>query len=82
MYMNELQLMKDSSENLKWFLSNVKNLKDKYGEDILAIKSREVIANASNMKDLMLKLKKLKVKKEEVLIKQIPSKKKIKIFQI
>jgi len=80
--MNELQLLKRSSEDLKWFISNIDSIKEDYENQIVAINNKKIVSDAKNIPELFSKLKKLKAKKEEILIKQVPSKKEIVIFRL
>ncbi|MCK5624835.1 hypothetical protein KAI04_03265 [Candidatus Pacearchaeota archaeon] len=78
--MEELQILKDSSEDLKWFILNLNKIKEKFLGDVVAIKSQKVVANGKNMNELLSSLKYKKIDSNNLLIKQVSSGKEIVIF--
>ena len=79
--MDELRLLKQSQEDLKWFVNNFEELRENYGHKVLAVKNKRVVATGDNMQGLLSKLEEKGIPQESVLIKQIRPKNEITIFR-
>lgn len=69
--MEEIDILRNSSEDLSWFLKNLSLLRENYSGEVVAIKNKSILAHASNIKSLLKKLLNKKIDDSEVLIKQI-----------
>lgn len=78
--MDELKLLKNSKENLFWFIKNLPKIKKDYSNQIIAIENKKIIANSNNINQLLIQIDSKGINKEEVLIKQVSSGKEIIIF--
>ncbi|MFB6246440.1 MAG: DUF5678 domain-containing protein [Candidatus Pacearchaeota archaeon] len=79
--MDEISILKQSKDDLNWFLDNFDKLRENYGNKVLAIKNEEVVAAENNIHELLSKLEGKGIPQEEVLIKQIKPKDEITIFR-
>lgn len=79
--MDEIRLLKQSKDDLNWFLDNFDKLRENYESKVLAIKNKEVVAAENNIHELLSKLEGKGIPQEEVLIKQIKPKDEITIFR-
>lgn len=78
--MEEIDVLRTSSEDLIWFLKNLSDLKKNFLGKSIAIKNKSVLADASSVKNLLNKLSSQDINSDEVLIKQVGSEKEIVIF--
>ncbi len=72
--MDELQLLNGSSTDLKWFLENSGDLREKYEGEFVAIKNQSVIEFGPNMSILTRKLEEKGEDSNLILIKFITPK--------
>ena len=78
--MEEIEILKNSSEDLVWFLKNLALLKKSYAGKVIAIRNKSVLASASNIKSLLKELSTRGIEDSEVLIKQVGSGKEVVIY--
>ncbi len=77
---NELQLLSDSIEDLKWFQENSNKITEKYSGKFIAIKNKSIISASLNVNILIDNLEKTGIDSNLVLIKYINRKGEIIIF--
>jgi len=75
--MNELQILKNSSEDLNWFILNLSKIKERFLGDVVAIKNKKIVVSGKNMGEV---LSSLENEGNDFLIKQVGSGKEIVIF--
>ncbi len=78
--MTNLELLTSSEESLEWFQENFLEIKEKYQNKMIAIKNKQIVAIASNTKDLLKILKEKGINESEVLIESIIPKNEIVIL--
>jgi len=77
---SDLELLDSSERDLEWFQQNSLDIREKFANKIVAIKDKEVIADARNINDLILILKEKGIDETEVLIEFIVPKNEIVIL--
>lgn len=77
---SNLQLLKESEENIIWFQENLDYIREEFFNKIIAIKNKSIIASADNINELMRKLEENNIDPSEVLIESIYQKDEITIF--
>ncbi len=68
---SDLELLRSSERDLVWFNENSQILRDKFAEQIVAIKDKSIVGNARNIKILLKILKEKGVDESEVLIESL-----------
>jgi hypothetical protein len=78
--MNELQILKNSSEDLNWFILNLSKIKERFLGDVVAIKNKKIVVSGKNMGEVLSSLENKGLEGNDFLIKQVGSGKEIVIF--
>lgn len=69
-----LEMLNSSEKDVTWLQKNYSSLQKKYLNKMVAIKDGKIVAVASDIKQLLKKLKKSKIDASEVIIKTILAK--------
>lgn len=77
---SDLMLLNKAHSDMEWFRENVKDIRDKYQGNFVAVKNKRIVAVANNPHVLLNRVKKLRVKEVEVIIQFIPHKNQIVIY--
>lgn len=78
--MSDLELLDSSEKDLEWFQQSSLDIRKRFANRIVAIKNKEVIANARNINELLVILKERGIDDTEVLIEFIIPKNEIVIL--
>lgn len=78
--LTNLELLNSSEESLEWFNDNFKSIQEKYANKIIAIKDKQIVADAVSI-DLLFKiLKDNGIDESEILIEVVSPKNEILIL--
>ena len=78
--LSDTELLDLAEENLKWFIANSSNIRDKFSNKLIAIKDKTIVASSENTDELLNILKEKGIDDSEVLIEVIPSRNEVTIL--
>ncbi len=78
--LSDIELLNLAEENLKWFIANSSNIRDRFPNKLIAIKDKTIVASSENADELLKILKEKGIDDSEVLIEPISPKNEVTVL--